>query len=113
MHKFIADEGNNVMVFNKLIKNVFIRWDKDILPIRTIHGWSAKPATFKDEKPSDVIAEIIINYSGDDLLRFAIPQKFLMDQIDKLRETAMGKWINIRHPMVAIKDIRKLPNDHL
>lgn len=29
-------EGNNVMVLNKYIKNVSIRWDKDIKPLRFI-----------------------------------------------------------------------------
>lgn len=29
-------EGNNMMVLNKYVKNVAIRWDKDIKPCRFI-----------------------------------------------------------------------------
>lgn len=29
-------EGNNIMVLNKFVKNVVVRWDKDILPCRFI-----------------------------------------------------------------------------
>ena len=43
MHKFICEEGNNVMVFNMLFKNVIIRWDKDFKRARQLHGWSANP----------------------------------------------------------------------
>ena len=31
IHKLLCDEGHNVMIMNKLFKNVAIRWDKDFV----------------------------------------------------------------------------------
>jgi hypothetical protein len=35
-------QGNNFMILNKLIKNVFIRWDADHLGARTLASWNVK-----------------------------------------------------------------------
>ena len=73
MHGFFASENNNVAVVNKLFKNVLIRWDKDFQQIRTMFGWSKTQKDYaKDEKREGehIISEIIINYTGDELLKF-------------------------------------------
>ena len=47
MHKFFATECQNVMVMNKLFKNVIIRWDKDYLELRNMFGWSKNPKLYE------------------------------------------------------------------
>ena len=50
MHKIIADEGHNVMVLNMIFKNVLIRWDRDFIKTRSLHGWSANPLLLNESR---------------------------------------------------------------
>ena len=35
-------EGNNMMIMNRLVSNVFVKWDKDWKSMRTITQWNSK-----------------------------------------------------------------------
>jgi len=66
--KLFNDNGNNIMVFNKLIKNVYVRWDADLGDLRHIFGWSKSPLLL-DETPEntesrkeELMSEIVICY---------------------------------------------------
>ena len=71
--KFVAEEGHNVMVFNKLVKNVIIRWDRDFKKLRQIHGWSGNPKELDEVRALPLVSEIIIHISGEDMLKFSLP----------------------------------------
>ena len=78
--KIFSDNGNNCTVFNKLIKNVFIRWDADLVELRNLFGWSKDPTKLKETKENnparagEVMSEVIICYNGSDgFIRIKLP----------------------------------------
>ena len=108
-----GDDMNNVMVMNKLIKNVLIRWDADFNTLRPLFGWSKDPANLVEERTTEVEAEVVLVYAGTDSIKIRLPLRFILKEIDDLRKTTMGRWINHRHPTIGLYDVKKLKNDHL
>jgi len=76
--------------------------------------WNNDAKKINTEAERRIMSEVIINNEGDNLITITLPQEYLKDEISVLQRTgAMAGYINISHPILCFKDVRKLPNDHL
>ena len=110
-----TQEGNNFQVFNKLFKNIFIRWDKDFLEQRlSFTIGDAKEDNYKlDKKVEGKITSEILIFDEEDkeiLITIEIDTKELTSKIDQLKKEKesfkyFGQYINIQRPIVYIDHV--------
>lgn len=66
------------MILSKYVKNVTIRWDKDILPERFKAVWNSKIEDLPEEKRENPIISEVLILQNETILKITLPQKYLI-----------------------------------
>lgn len=87
VHDHLSNESNNFTVFNRLFKNIFVRWNKDFreyfVDFQNPYGGKLKDETKKLEDYGEAnMSELII--FDEDLLHVEVKIEVDYDQLNKM-----------------------------
>lgn len=107
---FMMEEGNNCSFVSKYIKNVIIRWNCEVQPMRFMALWSMDPKDLEKEDPDDeTMSEIIVEDQSkfERPIRILVKQDWLLNKLQQLTKQG-DKWITAKHhPVMVFKRIFK------
>lgn len=66
-------ENHNSTVLSKLVDNVIVRWDKDILGYRYLCSWNNTVSDLNDEKREGPFKSEVVLWNGSELFTIDLP----------------------------------------